>query len=491
MKLNRLSRRDFLAAAGSTVAGIALSGCNSGRGFKRKYAHKPNILFILSDDQSYTALRCAGNLEVKTPNLDRLASGGVHFTHAYNQGSWSGAVCVASRAMLNTGKFLWNAQKAGAVKDHPTYTDPLWAEMMREAGYKTYFSGKWHVRNEPCDVFDVARNVRPGMPADHPDGYNRPIQGRQDNWKPWKEEYGGFWEGGKHWTEVLGDDGVDFLEDAAVSEKLFFMYLAFNAPHDPRQSPKEYVDMYPLEGVSLPESFMGEYPFNEEIGCGRKLRDERLAPFPRTEYSVKVHRQEYYAIITHLDRQIGRILDRLESLGLDDNTVIMFTSDHGLAAGRHGLMGKQNMFEHSMRAPLILSGPGIPENVKAHNLVYLQDVMPTSLELAGSEAIGDVQFKSLLPLIESNFKKISYKYIYGSYKDLQKMITDGRFKLVLYPQAGQTLLFDLKNDPKEMQNLYPQQEYMPTVKILFRQLLKLQTEMADDFDLSVCYPELI
>jgi arylsulfatase A-like enzyme len=329
------------------------------------------------------------------------------------------------------------------------------------------------------------------MPADHPDGYNRPIQGRQDNWKPWKEEYGGFWEGGKHWTEVLGDDGVDFLEDAAVSEKLFFMYLAFNAPHDPRQSPKEYVDMYPLEGVSLPESFMGEYPFNEEIGCGRKLRDERLAPFPRTEYSVKVHRQEYYAIITHLDRQIGRILDRLESLGLDDNTVIMFTSDHGLAAGRHGLMGKQNMFEHSMRAPLILSGPGIPENVKAHNLVYLQDVMPTSLELAGSEAIGDVQFKSLLPLIESNFKKISYKYIYGSYKDLQKMITDGRFKLVLYPQAGQTLLFDLKNDPKEMQNLYPQQEYMPTVKILFRQLLKLQTEMADDFDLSVCYPELI
>jgi len=93
------------------------------------------------------------------------------------------------------------------------------------------------------------------------------------------------------------------------------MYIAFNAPHDPRQSPKEYVDMYPLDKISVPESFLPEYPYSEEIGSGRDLRDERLAPFPRTEYAVKKNIQEYYAIISHMDYQIGRILDELEKTG--------------------------------------------------------------------------------------------------------------------------------------------------------------------------------
>jgi arylsulfatase A-like enzyme len=163
------------------------------------------------------------------------------------------------------------------------------------------------------------------------------------------------------------------------------MYIAFNAPHDPRQSPKEYVDRYPLDRISMPRSFVPEYPFNEAMASGRKLRDEKLAPFPRTEYSVKVNRQEYYAIITHMDDQIGRILDALEKSGQADNTYLFFSADHGLAVGRHGLMGKQNLFDHSVRVPLMLVGPGVPAGEKRDASVYLQDIMATSLELAGAE----------------------------------------------------------------------------------------------------------
>ena len=107
------------------------------------------------------------------------------------------------------------------------------------------------------------------------------------------------------------------------------MYVAFNAPHDPRQSPKEYVDRYPLDSISVPKSFMPKYPYAETMGAGETLRDERLAPFPRTEYAVKVNRQEYYAITSHLDDQLKDILDALEKKGLKENTYIFFTSDHG------------------------------------------------------------------------------------------------------------------------------------------------------------------
>src|SRR5690606_26589818 len=123
-------------------------------------------------------------------------------------------------------------------------------------------------------------------------------------------------------SETLG-----FLKQSANSDRPFFMYIAFNAPHDPRQSPKKFVDMYPVDQISVPKTFMPEYPYCEEVGAGRSLRDEQLAPFPRTEYAVKVNRQEYYAIISHLDYQVGRILDELRRTGQDKNTYIIFSAD--------------------------------------------------------------------------------------------------------------------------------------------------------------------
>ena len=166
----------------------------------------------------------------------------------------------------------------------------------------------------------------------------------------------------RHTSELYADKAVNYLETKAGKDgKPFFMYVAFNAPHDPRQSPKEFLDMYPREQVKVPANFLPEHPFDQGDS---KIRDEELAPFPRTEEAVKLHRQEYYAIITHADYEIGRILDALEKSGQDKNTYIIFTSDHGLAVGMHGLMGKQNQYECSVRMPLIFTGPGIKAGAK-------------------------------------------------------------------------------------------------------------------------------
>ncbi|MCK4881363.1 MAG: sulfatase-like hydrolase/transferase, partial [Bacteroidales bacterium] len=280
------------------------------------------------------------------------------------------------------------------------------------------------------------------------------------------------------------NETMGFLDEASVSGQPFFMYVAFNAPHDPRQSPKEYVDLYPLENISLPENFLPEYPYKDKIGCAASLRDEKLAPFPRTEYSVKVHRQEYYAIISHLDAQIGRILAHLEETGQADKTYIFFSADHGLSVGQHGLMGKQNMYDHSMRPPLMVVGPGVPKGRREKMAVYLQDIMPTAIEYAGGEVPEWVEFNSLRPFIEGENSDSSYPEIYGAYMDLQRMIRVNDYKLIVYPKAGVIKLFDLVNDPSEMHNLAAATSQQERIRYMFGKLEELQVEMGDTLNLS-------
>jgi len=477
-----------LSGAFAVTAG--LGGCTPLRLFSDRSCKRPNILFLLADDQAYEAIHAFGS-EVQTPHLDALVKNGVTFTHAYNQGAWHGAVCVASRTMLNTGRFLWNARDIEKHLNHETAAGRFWSQYMKQAGYDTYFSGKWHVQTDVKDLFDTVRNDRPGMPKTVPESYNRPHEGQPDTWSPYDQSLGGYWAGGKHWSEVVGDDGVSLIEHAAAKDSPFFMYLAFNAPHDPRQSPKEYVDKYPLDTVKVPDTFLPNYPYDSEIGCDPTpqtgLRDERLAPSPRTEYAVKVHRQEYFAIITHMDAQIGRILEALKMHGLDKNTCIFFTADHGLACGHHGLMGKQNMYDHSMRVPLMLTGPGIkPGTVQSP--VYLQDIMPTTLELAGADIPEQVQFKSLLPALRGDGG--AYDAVYGGYMNTQRMVTADGWKMILYPTIQKVLLYHLKNDPQEMTDLSEDKACQAVQKNLFAKLLMLQIETGDTLDLKAVYPHL-
>lgn len=438
---------------------------------------KPNIIFIFSDDQCYETIGVNGQEDIKTPNLDKLTREGVTFTHAYNMGAWGGAVCVASRSMLITGAHLWNAKASlAAVKQKERKT---WSQLLSDQGYKTYMTGKWHVPIPVGQVFDVTKNVRAGMPKTLPKAYNRPHKGEDPAtaWYPWDPKNGGFWKGGKHWSAVLADDGIDFINQAAKEETPFFMYLAFNAPHDPRQAPKEYVDMYPLDKMELPENYQDLYPDMGPNGVP-KIRDEKLAPFPRTEYAIKTHRSEYYASITYMDEQIGRILDVLEATGKADNTWIIFTSDHGLAVGHHGLVGKQNMYEHSMRSPFIIKGPEVKKGVKIDSPIYLQDAMATTLELAESEKPDYVEFKSILPILKNTHKK-NYEAIYGAYMGTQRMIIVDDWKLIAYPKLKKYKLFHLAEDPMEMNDLSTSKKYAKKLQEMQCALEKMMDQEND------------
>lgn len=443
---------------------------------------KPNILFIFADDMAYDVMGAAGHSEVKTPHLDKLANRGTLFTHAYNSGAWHGAVCVASRTMLQTGLQIWNARKAekGLKKN---YVDKklFWPQLMEAAGYETYFAGKWHVGNKKLaqEAFQHSRNIRPGMPRPaNRTGYNRPKSEDDHDWKPWDKKQAGFWIGGKHWSEVVADDGELFLAKAAKSDKPFFMMLAFNAPHDPRQAPKKFCDMYPYDKISVPKSFLPEYP--HEICNNRKLRDEVLAPFPRTHYAVQVHRSEYYAIITHMDEQIGRILTALEKTGKAKDTVVIFSADHGLSVGHHGLMGKQNMYDHSVRVPWIIAGPGVPEKKQLAAPIYLQDVMATALELGVAKKPEHVEFESVLPHLRGQGK--ANDVVYSSYMNHQRMVATDKYKLIKYPKLGVEKLFDLKNDPEEMKDLAKDAAHAEALqkmrKLLAEQMKKMNDPLA-------------
>lgn len=459
---------------GSILMGIGLAGPSPVRAAAPE---RPNILILMSDDMSMDGVGAFGG-EVRTPNLDRLAARGVSFMNTYNPGSWHAAVCIASRTMLMTGRSLYRAEKIDGSLKREVEQGRFWPQLLERAGYSTRMSGKWHVGVKPALVFQTLVRERPGMPKAVPSGYHRPSEDQPDRWSPYDTKLGGHWQGGKHWAEVLADDAVALLKQEATNSAPFFMYLAFSSPHDPRQAPKRFVDGYPAERVTVPENFLPVYPYREEMEAGETLRDETLAPFPRTPRAIQVHRQEYYAIIEHMDEQIGRILDALEKSGKADSTLVIFTGDHGLAVGRHGLLGKQNMFEHSMQTPLILAGAGMPAGRRIDTPVYMQDIVPTTLELAGAEIPGHVDFRSLLPLVRGE-RETQYDVIFGGYTGAQRMLREGDWKVIVYPKAKKTLLFNLREDPLEMRDLSEDPRHAATLQRLLATLRAQQRAHGD------------
>lgn len=448
---------------------------------------KPNFLFLFTDDQTFRSIGCLNNPAVKTPNIDRLVRNGVTFTHCFNQGSWTGAVCVASRAMLNTGRFIYHAREDIGGKEGPKV--PLWSQTLGGAGYDTFMTGKWHNGDAALNAgFQTVGPHGGGMFHSTPydgEAYRRPAPG--NTWSPYDKSLEGHWRetgGGEmvHSSRLWADAAIDYLGGRPESGNPFFMYVAFHAPHDPRQSPKEFVDLYPLDEIEIPPNFLPEHPFDQ--GERNTLRDEILAPFPRTGHVAKVHIQEYYAIISHADAQIGRILDALERSGEADNTYILFSADHGLAVGQHGLMGKQNQYDHSVRMPLILSGPGLEKDKRIDSMVYLHSLYATTCDLAGIPVPETVEFPSLSPLLNGETDRL-HDAIYGSYTDEQRMIRTGEYKLIHYPKAGRNQLFNIKEDPWETRNLINDPSRADTANRLVRRLKELQAEVGDEMPLEI------
>lgn len=448
---------------------------------------KPNFLFIICDDLTFRVVHALNNAEIHTPNMDRLAKAGCAFTHAFHQGSWSGAVCVPSRTMLNSGLTAFRAE-AGLDEVQ------TWGQTLGNAGYDTYICGKWHL--DPTVLqrsFKEMGPVGPGMLTSTPlDGaaYDRPRPG--DTWEPWDESLKGHWlhtglwrnerpDRIEHADALYVDCAIDhLLNKAAKRDNPFFIYLGFNSPHDPRQAPKSFVEMYPQEKIELPPNFLPQHPFDQG---DFKIRDELLAPFPRTPDAVRLHRREYYALITYMDEQIGRVLDALERSGKAQNTYIILTADHGLAVGEHGLMGKQNMYDCSLRMPLLITGPGIRAGQRIDELVYQHCLYATTCELAGIPVPESVQFPSLAPLLRGE-GRLPYDALFSYYIDFQRMVRTKTHKLIVYPQVKRVQLFDMENDPWEMHDLSGDASMAATRQELMRRLIEMQQELGDRLSLD-------
>jgi arylsulfatase A-like enzyme len=368
-------------------------------------------------------------------------------------------------------------------------------EHFRKNGYKTFGTGKWHNgRDAFARCFSDGADIMFGGMSDHwnvpaydfdPAGtygirtpvIEQPFRSNEVTYKG----YGHITEG-KHSSELFADAAVDFLENHKSADP-FFLYVSFTAPHDPRTAPKEFLDMYDPEEIPLPPNFLPRHPFdNGEMN----VRDELLAGFPRAAEEVRRHIAEYYAIISHLDAQIGYILEALHSTGQAENTLIVFTCDNGLALGQHGLLGKQSVYEHSVHIPLILCGPGIPQGEQRGDFCLLTDIFRSVCDLTGISSPPSAEGESLFPTIQNRNTK-GRDALYFSYRHFQRALRLKDWKLILYNVRGRkhTQLFDMVHDPWEMHDLSGDPAQVDRIAEMTEMLKSMMLEAGDPVRLDL------
>jgi arylsulfatase A-like enzyme len=431
---------------------------------------RPNVLFLFTDDQRPDTIRALGNEHIRTPHIDRLAAEGVSFDNAHIMGATSMAVCTPSRACLFSGRTLWNLASQGPWDFAIPERHRTLAQVFREDGYTTFATGK----NDPgfgrddhfMRSFDRGENIyyRGGHRGqDRTPLFSVSIDDGILEKTPVSND-------GRFNADLFADACVDFLESRKDVEQPFFAYVSFMTPHDPLNAPAEYLDMYAPRDIELPENFMPQHPFDSGVG---HIRDEKLMNRPLDERAMRERLAKYYGLITHTDAQIGRILDALERSGHAGNTLIVFASDNGLALGSHGLTGKQNLYQHSVRVPLILAGPGIPKGQRRDQLCYLYDMYPTLCERAGIEVPDTVQYRSLGPVIDDAGAE-HRGHLYFAFMQWHRALRDERHKLIEYGVDGRrhTQLFDLRDDPAETRNLAGEEAMKPTLARLRARLIR-------------------
>jgi len=433
---------------------------------------RPNIVVMMADDHRGTELGHLPGSGVRTPHLDALAARGVSFSQAHCQGGMTGAVCIPSRASLMTGRNVFaSSANPGGGGSLPGMTIPphlqTFPEALRETGYRTHAIGKWH--NDTASfhrAFSSGEALMFQGMSDHlhvpiwafsPEG-EYPGAHQHQLTKPGGDPPEDFTWGEGFSSDIFADAAIDFLEQDHGTTP-FLLYVAFTAPHDPRTPPPGW-EIDPAT-IDLPPNFVPQHPF--DIG-DMQVRDELLAGFPRTGEEVRQHIADYYGMIAHLDHSIGRVIAALESSGLAEDTIVIYTGDHGLAVGQHGLMGKQNLYEHSLRVPLVLAGPGIPAGVISPALVWHADTTATIRALAGIDPDPESEG---MPYIRDGVAAGTHRNSLGGvYHYAQRMFRDARYKLIVTceapphaPKLGSTAgsnhvqLFDLQRDPWEMRNL--------------------------------------
>ena len=437
---------------------------------------RPNILFLFADDQRPDSVGAFGNAHVHTPTLDRLAARGYRFAHNYCMGSRHGAVCMCSRAMLMSGRALPH------VRDDMRSVGSSLPQSLAKAGYVTFATGKWHNgRKSFLRFFQQGRNIMFGGMSDHTRVPVVDLDAKERSFSKVRTA--------KRFSSVLFAETVmDFLEVQAKdgNKKPFFAYVAFTAPHDPRNPPLALREEYYKDLPPLPDNFLPQVEwFADETWS--HVRDECLAAWPRDPKVVQQQLAEYYGLITYLDGQIGRIFAKLGELGLSKNTIIVYTADHGLALGSHGLIGKQSIYEHSMGSPMLLAGPGIPQGKTSQALVYILDLYPTLCGLAGAPIPKSVEGKDLMPVVRGEEKQVRDS-LFLMYRKSQRSVRDERYKLIRFPEIDKTLLYDLREDPSEMHDLAGQPAQTERIEKLWALMQRWQKQVGDKAPLRVEHP---
>ncbi|NWK54190.1 sulfatase-like hydrolase/transferase [Verrucomicrobiaceae bacterium N1E253] len=406
---------------------------------------RPNILFILVDDQSPFDLKIYNPESIQdTPAIDRLAAEGMVFDGAYHMGSFSGAVCTPSRHMIMTGRTLWhlpNSQKGKHCPDD--IEENVMAAVFNRANY------------------DTMRTCKKGNSYA---AANRKFQVVRDATKR-----GGTAESGSAWH---GDQVMDYLNEREKKQNKapFLIYFGFSHPHDTRDGTPELIAKYGATNhrdknslppanprqPKLPVNHLEAHPFPHGHP---HLRDEVQVSGVwerRDPLTIRNELGREFACNENIDRQIARVLKKLEAMGELDNTYIIYTADHGMAIGRHGLQGKQNLYEHTWRVPFIVKGPGIQPGTRVQGNAYLLDVLPTLCGLAGVATPDSVEGRSLKPVLTGK-KDVVRETLFGVYcggtKPGIRAVKKGDWKLIKYDtmdgKVRETQLFNLKENPHE------------------------------------------
>ena len=432
-------------------------------------AKRPNVLFIFTDDQRPDAFGALGNPDIKTPNMDRIINSGFVFNRAYIQGSMTFATCLPSRAMIMSGKPLFRA---------PLQLDSgmLMPQVFQKAGYRTFATGKWHngaSSFEKC--FDEAEAVFFGGAArTHINvPVNRMIAGLMVPYDA----------GETFSTDLFADAAIEFIEGQSEKEQPFFCYIPFTAPHSPVTPPGKWATMYNPDKITLPPNHAALRPdlVDQQQGTsrrgggrgGRGRQGGDVSPVDR----AKQRYAAYYGLISHLDHHIGRVLDTLKKTGQAENTIILFATDHGMSMDSHGQSGKHNAYEHTSRVQIVASGAGVPKG-SSDALVYLYDIYPTLCGLTGLPIPDEVEGKSLAKVIHGKQAKVR-DHLFTAYMDDQRTIRDDRWKLFYRSKEDRAALYDLKNDPHELNDLAAKPENKDRIAKLKVELAKAQQLYGD------------
>ncbi len=428
----------------------------------------PNLLVIMSDEHAPMFSGPYGHPLVQTPNLDRLAANGVTFTNAY----CNSPLCMPSRMSFMTGKYI---HRIGAWDNAaPLRPDAVtWAHRLRSVNYDVVLSGKQHFGGMD-QLHGFRAQLARDLHAERQHALSDWADGTPAARRPWQ----GLAQAAPGTTEEIEvDDLVEtaalvYLRDAARHEQPWALNVSFIAPHFPLVVPQRFWELYPLDEIDLPEIPDGHLE-NQHPVYQRMRRMFGCVNFP--EELVRRGRAGYYGLITYLDEKIGRLLQTLEATGQAENTVIIYTSDHGEMNGEHGMWRKSNFYEASVRVPLQIAWPGhLPSAKRIDDVVSLVDVTATLIELADAPKTGQLDGDSLLSLMrgtDSEWKDFAFaEYLAHGVQRPMAMLRKGRYKFN-YSLGDAPELYDIIEDPGEFHDLADAAAYEEILEELQAQLL--------------------